>query len=89
MPRKEAMLRGGRERLRPVLMTVATTLLGLLPMVIQKPALGGIYYYSIALVLIGGLAVSTFLTMMLLPTTIALVEDAYSGLLRFASRWTR
>jgi hydrophobic/amphiphilic exporter-1 (mainly G- bacteria), HAE1 family len=86
MPRREAMLRGGRERLRPVLMTVGTTLLGLLPMVIQKPALGGVYYYSIALVLIGGLTVSTFLTTILLPTTIALVEDSYAAVTRRLAR---
>ena len=77
MARREAMIRGGRERLRPILMTALTTLLGLLPMVIQKPALGGVYYYSIALVIMGGLIVSTFLTSVMLPTTICLVEDAY------------
>src|SRR5690606_15154600 len=43
MPRHEAMLRGGRERLRPILMTALTTLIGLVPMVIEKPALGGVY----------------------------------------------
>ncbi len=86
MPREEAMLRGGRERLRPVLMTAGTTLLGLLPMVIQKPALGGIYYYSIALVLIGGLVVSTFLTTVLLPTTITLIEDGFAAVTRRLSR---
>lgn len=80
MPRREAMIRGGRERLRPILMTALTTLLGLLPMVLQKPALGGVYYYSIALVIMGGLLVSTFLTSVMLPATICLVEDAY--------RWT-
>ncbi len=75
MERREAMLRGGRERLRPVLMTTATTLLGLLPMVIQKPSLAGVYYYSMGLVIMGGLAVSTILTMVLLPTTVCLTED--------------
>ncbi|MCB9650665.1 MAG: efflux RND transporter permease subunit [Deltaproteobacteria bacterium] len=82
VPRREAMLRGGRERLRPILMTAMTTLLGLLPMVIQKPSLGGIYYYSIALVIMGGLAVSTFLTSIMLPTTICVIEDVYGWFLK-------
>jgi HAE1 family hydrophobic/amphiphilic exporter-1 len=82
MSRHEAMMRGGRERLRPILMTAATTLIGLLPMVLQKPSLGGVYYYSIAFVIMGGLLVSTFLTTVLLPTTISLVEDAFAFVLR-------
>ncbi len=86
MPRTEAMLRGGRERLRPILMTALTTLLGLVPIVIQKPSLGGVYYYSMALVIMGGLLVSTFLTSLLLPTMAALFEDSFAllgrGLLR-------
>lgn len=78
MEREQAMLLGGRERLRPILMTALTTLIGLVPMAIQKPSLGGIYYYSMALVIMGGLLVSTFLTTVLLPTTICLVEDTYA-----------
>ncbi|MBD3222256.1 MMPL family transporter [bacterium] len=73
--RTEAMLRGGRERLRPVIMTALTTVIGLVPIVVQKPSLGGIYYYSMALVIMGGLIVSTFLTTVLLPTTATLSED--------------
>lgn len=75
MSRTEAMIRGGRERLRPILMTALTTMLGLVPMVVQKPSLGGVYYYSMALVIMGGLLVSTVLTSVLLPTTTTLVED--------------
>jgi HAE1 family hydrophobic/amphiphilic exporter-1 len=75
MPRRQAMLTGGRERLRPVLMTAVTTLLGLLPIVIQKPSLAGVYYYSMALVIMGGLAISTVLTTILLPTTVCITED--------------
>ncbi|HEX9640991.1 MAG TPA: efflux RND transporter permease subunit, partial [Candidatus Krumholzibacteria bacterium] len=75
MARREAMLRGGRERLRPILMTALTTLIGLVPMVVQRPSLGGVYYYSMALVIMGGLLVSTVLTSILLPTTTTLVED--------------
>ena len=75
MPRHEAMIRGGRERLRPIIMTAITTLVGLVPIVVQKPALAGVYYYSMALVIMGGLLVSTVLTTILLPTTICLTED--------------
>jgi HAE1 family hydrophobic/amphiphilic exporter-1 len=74
--RTEAMLQGGRERLRPVVMTALTTVIGLVPIVVQKPSLGGVYYYSMALVIMGGLIVSTFLTTVLLPTTATLSEDA-------------
>jgi HAE1 family hydrophobic/amphiphilic exporter-1 len=77
MPRYEAMIKGGRERLRPILMTAITTLFSLVPMAIQRPALGDIYYYSMAIVIMGGLFVSTFLTSILLPTNTTLVEDSY------------
>jgi len=80
MPRFEALMRGGRERLRPILMTAITTLVGLVPIVIQRPALAGVYYYSMALVLMGGLVVSTVLTAVLLPTTASIAEDFFAKL---------
>ena len=80
MPRTEAMLLGGRERLRPILMTAITTLVGLVPIVVQKPALAGVYYYSMALVIMGGLFVSAFLTAVLLPATVCLTEDIFGRL---------
>jgi multidrug efflux pump subunit AcrB len=89
MPRFDAMVKGGRERLRPILMTAITTLISLIPMAVQRPSLGDIYYYSMALVIMGGLFVSTFLTSILLPTTTTLVEDAYSLLRRTASPFGR
>jgi len=75
MSRTEAMVKGGRERLRPILITALTTLIGLVPMAIEQPALAGMAYYSMAFVIMGGLTVSTLLTLVLLPTTICLVED--------------
>ena len=89
MERREAMLRGGRERLRPVIMTALTTVIGLVPIAVQKPSLGGVYYYSMALVIMGGLAVSTFLTTVLLPTTATLAEDGFSLLGRPLRWWRR
>ncbi|MFT5451036.1 MAG: HAE1 family hydrophobic/amphiphilic exporter-1 [Enterobacterales bacterium] len=74
--REKAMLQGGKERLRPIIMTALTTLVGLVPIIIQKPSLGGVYYYSMAYVIIGGLLFSTLLTTIFLPATICLLEDA-------------
>jgi HAE1 family hydrophobic/amphiphilic exporter-1 len=92
MDRTAAMLRGGRERLRPILMTAIATLVGLVPIVVQRPALAGIYYYSMALVIMGGLVVSTPLTTLLLPTTASLAEDGFAALGRGIARvagWLR
>ncbi len=86
LTREEALVRGCRERLRPILMTALTTLMSLVPMVVQKPSLGGVYYYSMALVIMGGLALSTFLTLILLPTATTMVEDSSHGLARLARR---
>ncbi|MBD3160494.1 MAG: MMPL family transporter [Candidatus Eisenbacteria bacterium] len=86
MSREEAMIRGGRERVRPILMTAITTLVGLVPIVVQKPALAGVYYYSMALVIMGGLLLSTFLTSVLLPTTASLSEDLFGWIGRTAIR---
>lgn len=86
LPRHEAILRGCRERLRPVIMTALTTLVSLVPMVVQKPSLGGVYYYSMALVIMGGLTLSTFLTLVLLPTATTLVEDSTSWTARMLAK---
>ncbi|MCK5408431.1 MAG: efflux RND transporter permease subunit, partial [Candidatus Krumholzibacteria bacterium] len=82
MARYEAMIKGGRERLRPILMTAITTLVSLVPIAVQKPSLGGVYYYSMALVIMGGLLVSTFLTSVLLPTTTTILEDTQGWIRR-------
>jgi HAE1 family hydrophobic/amphiphilic exporter-1 len=86
--RSEAILRGGRERVRPILMTALTTLIGLLPIAIQKPSLGGVYYYSMALVIMGGLLLSTILTSVLLPVIVTVVEDTGALIGRFFG-WLR
>ena len=82
MARYDAMIKGGRERLRPILMTAITTLVSLVPIAVQKPSLGGVYYYSMALVIMGGLLVSTFLTSVLLPTTTTILEDTQGWIRR-------
>ncbi|RME50040.1 MAG: efflux RND transporter permease subunit, partial [Deltaproteobacteria bacterium] len=44
IPRGEAILRGSRERFRPILITAATTVLGLIPLAVGKSGIGGGYY---------------------------------------------
>ncbi|MCK4776311.1 MAG: efflux RND transporter permease subunit, partial [Candidatus Krumholzibacteria bacterium] len=89
MARYDAMIKGGRERLRPILMTAITTLVSLVPIAVQKPSLGGVYYYSMALVIMGGLLVSTFLTSVLLPTTTTILEDTQGWIRRKLSTLVR
>jgi HAE1 family hydrophobic/amphiphilic exporter-1 len=66
--REEAILLAGRDRLRPILMTALTTVLGLLPLALGKTGMGGwAYYYPLARTVMGGLISSTVLTLIVLP----------------------
>lgn len=65
--RDEAIVRAGRDRLRAILMTACTTIVGLVPMVFGGSRVGGLFYYPLALTLIGGLLSSTILTLVVLP----------------------
>jgi HAE1 family hydrophobic/amphiphilic exporter-1 len=75
LPRAEAILQGGRERLRPILMTAATAVLGLLPLAVGQSGISGAYYYPLARTVIGGLVTSTVLTLVILPYFYTLVDD--------------
>ncbi len=67
LEREEAILQAGRERLRPILMTAATTIIGLLPLAVRGPATSGIFYYPLARTVMGGLISSAILTLLVLP----------------------
>ena len=75
MERSEALLVGGRERLRPILMTAGATMLALVPMSLGRAGLDGLYYYPLARTVIGGLAASTVLTLVILPFFYTLLDD--------------
>ena len=64
---EEAILQAGRDRLRPILMTAATTIIGLLPLAIRGPNTAGIFYYPLARTVMGGLMSSSLLTLLVLP----------------------
>jgi Cu/Ag efflux pump CusA len=63
-----AALRGARERLVPILMTALVTGLGLLPLALGRNAPGREIEGPMALVILGGLATSTVLNLLVLPT---------------------
>ncbi len=73
--REEAIELGGRERIRPILMTAATAVLALVPMAIGRTELDGLYYYPLARTVIGGLTASTFLTLVILPYIYVLFDS--------------
>ncbi len=75
LDREAAILRAGRERLRPILMTAATTVIGLVPLAIRGPATGGIFYYPLARTVMGGLLSSAVLTLIALPFISVLIEE--------------
>jgi hydrophobic/amphiphilic exporter-1 (mainly G- bacteria), HAE1 family len=80
MARDAALLQAGRDRLRPILMTVATTILGLLPLALSATKVGGDEvgappYFPMARVIIGGLGFSTVTSLLLVPWTYALLDD--------------
>ena len=73
--RDEAVLEGARARVRPILMTALTTVFGLLPMAMGEAAREGIDYRALATCVAGGLTVSTFFTLWIVPLAYSLMED--------------
>jgi HAE1 family hydrophobic/amphiphilic exporter-1 len=73
--RGDAILEAGRDRLRPILMTTLTTILGLLPLALGRSGVGDVLYFPLARTVIGGLAASTVLTLVLVPCLYTLIED--------------
>jgi HAE1 family hydrophobic/amphiphilic exporter-1 len=73
--RTTALMQGARDRLRPIVMTMATTVLGLLPLAIGQSGVSDVLYYPLARTVIGGLVASTGLTLVLVPCLYTLLED--------------
>ena len=69
----EALRQAGAQRLRPILMTTATTVLGLLPMAIGLGE-GSELRSPMALTVVGGLLTSTFLTLLIIPAVYSVLD---------------
>ncbi len=66
MPYREAVLEATRTRLRPIYMSAATSIFGMLPLVLV-PGPGSEFYRGLGSVVLGGLAVSTIFTVFVIP----------------------
>lgn len=84
-PRQRAIMVSGYHRLRPIFMTVITAILGLIPM-----ATGDEQWSPFALCVIGGLASSTILTLLIVPGFSFIVEDIavlVIRMVRYVASW--
>jgi HAE1 family hydrophobic/amphiphilic exporter-1 len=79
MPLRQAVEQAGRTRLRPIIMTSLTTILGLVPMALAIGE-GSELQAPLARVVIGGLAASTLITLVFVPTMYTLFEEGWKGL---------
>ncbi|MGI0489707.1 efflux RND transporter permease subunit [Pantanalinema rosaneae CENA516] len=77
MSRTEAILQAGPVRLRPILMTTASTMLGMLPIALGLGA-GAELRAPMAIAIIGGLTTSTLLSLVVVPVLYALLDDLRS-----------
>jgi HAE1 family hydrophobic/amphiphilic exporter-1 len=75
--RYEAILQAGGNRIRPILMTAGTTILSLIPLCFTRVQIGGggPPYYPMARAIVGGLAFSTLVTLIILPEIYLLLDD--------------
>jgi HAE1 family hydrophobic/amphiphilic exporter-1 len=83
---RDAVIEAGRLRLRPILMTSLTTVLGLMPLAIGFGA-GAEIQASLARVVVGGLIASTLVTLILIPVTYTTANGMLTALQEGTVRW--
>ena len=86
LTRREAILEGATARVRPILMTALTTVFGLLPMATARTSGEGIDYRALATCVAGGLALSTFFTLWMVPLAYSLADDLWQGMRGLGTR---
>ena len=86
--RTDALVEGSRERLRPILMTMGTAILAMVPIALSTTQIGGggPPYYPMARAIAGGLAFSTIVSLLFLPTIYAILDDLRNGTARLIAR---
>lgn len=82
MDRKGALIKAGRTRLRPIIMTTAAMIFGMLPLALALGP-GAEMRAPMARAVIGGLVTSTLLTLVMVPVVYALLDDATASVMAF------
>jgi HAE1 family hydrophobic/amphiphilic exporter-1 len=85
MSTRDALIEGGKTRVRPILMTAIATILALIPLAAGFNQ-GSIIAAELGTVVIGGLFSSTFLTLLVVPVVYSLVDGARVGVSRWRGR---
>jgi hydrophobic/amphiphilic exporter-1 (mainly G- bacteria), HAE1 family len=85
---KEALMEAGRERLRPILMTTMTMILGMLPLAIATSA-GSEWKKSLGWALIGGLSSSMLMTLVVVPVVYTKIEHLRASFVSLGQRVNR
>lgn len=88
LSRTDALVEGSRERLRPIMMTMGTAILAMVPISLTTTQMfgDGPPYYPMARAIAGGLAFSTVVSLLFLPTIYAMLDDMSSGAARLVRR---
>jgi HAE1 family hydrophobic/amphiphilic exporter-1 len=87
LSRTEALVEGSRERLRPILMTMGTAILAMVPIALSTSGSNDMpAYYPMARAIAGGLAFSTLVSLLFLPTIYAILDDLRNGSVRTLRR---
>ncbi len=84
----KAVVLASRDRLRPILMTTITTLLGLMPMAISSQE-GANLWSPLAITVMGGLISSTVLTLLLVPSCYIIFEDMRERIVLYMQKMLR
>ncbi len=74
--RHEAILLASERRFRPIMMTALTTICGMIPLTVGGASSIGLSYTSFGLTLIGGMTTATLLTLLVVPVSYTLIDDA-------------
>jgi len=84
LSRTDALVEGSKERLRPILMTMGTAILAMVPIAVGNTQMAGDgpAYFPMARAIAGGLAFSTVVSLMFLPTIYAMLDDLRHGTVR-------
>lgn len=88
LTRTEALVEGSKERLRPIMMTMGTAILAMVPIAVGNTQMAGDgpAYYPMARAIAGGLAFSTVVSLLFLPTIYALLDDLRHGTVRMIKK---